>query len=75
MPYAARIEHVNQLFAAGHVIKFFTARGSTTGIDWRQVTEEQLLNWGVKYHELIMGKPFADFFIDDKATSAHVYDW
>ena len=22
---------------------------------------------GVKYHELIMGKPYGDFFIDDKA--------
>ena len=25
--------------------------------------------WGVKYHELLMGKPGADFFIDDKGVT------
>jgi hypothetical protein len=27
----------------------------------------QLELWGCKYHELIMGKPSADYYIDDKA--------
>jgi hypothetical protein len=75
LPYSERIAHVNKLFATGHVVKLFTARGSTTGIDWRHITEGQLSDWGVNYHELIMGKPFADFFIDDKATSADAYHW
>jgi hypothetical protein len=40
-----------------------------TGIDWREFTEKQLKSWGVKYHELIFGKPVADVFIDDKAIN------
>ena len=45
---------------------YWTARGTTTGLDWRKVTEEQFLKWGVKYHELKFGKPNYDLFIDDK---------
>ena len=74
-PFHDRIAVVNALHAAGHVIKLFTARGSTTGIDWRQVTEGQLRVWSVCYHELIMGKPDADIFIDDKAFHADHWDW
>ena len=74
-PYEQRIEHVNALFHAGHFIKLFTARGSTTGIDWREPTVAQLSRWGVCYHELIMGKPHADLFIDDKSIYSELYDW
>jgi hypothetical protein len=74
-PFTSRIEHVNALFTAGHTISLFTARGSTTGIDWRIVTENQLATWGVRYHTLIMGKPYADLFIDDKAIHADDYLW
>ena len=75
LPYAERIIHINDLFANGNTIKLFTARGSTTGIDWRHITERQLSDWGVNYHELILGKPFADVFVDDRATSAADYHW
>jgi len=34
------------------------------------LTKQQLEEWGVKYHELIMGKPHADYFIDDKGVNA-----
>ena len=37
------------------------------------LTKQQLDDWGVKYHELIMGKPHADFFIDDKAWPDKVF--
>jgi len=74
-PFQSRIEHINHLYEVGHTIKLFTARGSTTGIDWRQLTELQLAKWGLRYHTLIMGKPFADFFIDDKATNSEEYCW
>ena len=67
------ISRVNQLYERGHTIKIFTGRGATSGIDWREFTEEQLRSWGVKYHELIMGKPEADIFIDDRAIN--VKDW
>ena len=68
-PDQSMVDIVNKLFDEGHKIKLFTARGGTTGIDWRATTEEQMNKWGVKYHELIMGKPEADFFIDDKGVT------
>lgn len=68
-PIFNRIVIVNGLYDKGHTIKIFTARGGTTGIDWKDVTENQLRGWEVKYHELIItGKPHADYFIDDKAV-------
>jgi hypothetical protein len=74
-PFPHRVKHVNDLYAAGHTIKLFTARGSSTGIDWSDFTRDQLNQWGVKYHELILGKPHADVFIDDKAISSEDYSW
>jgi len=65
-PKASRIEMVRMLFREGHTIKIHTARGTKTGIDWRLVTQNQLNDWGVPYHELQLGKPFADIYIDDK---------
>ena len=37
------------------------------------MTESQLNSWGCKYHELIMGKPSGDVYIDDKGISDHGY--
>lgn len=68
-PFPARIAKINALYEAGHTILLQTARGSTTGIDWRTVTERQMQVWGVKYHALFFGKPTADFYIDDRAVS------
>jgi len=68
-PHYEIIVRVNDLYDSGHKILLYTARGSTTGIDWRQVTEQQLRAWGVKFHELFTGKPTADVYIDDKATN------
>lgn len=72
-PFPWAIERVNALKQAGHRILIFTARGSTTGVDWREVTERQLAQWGVSYDELILGKPTADVYVDDK--SLHVDAW
>lgn len=69
-PYPEVISRVNALYNAGHRIVLHTARGSTTGVDWRRATETQLSTWGVKYHELVFGKPRADIYIDDKAINA-----
>lgn len=65
-PNERMIRIVNQLYEWGNQIVLFTARGYVTGIDWRAVTEKQMRDWGVKYHELHMGKPNADFYVDDK---------
>lgn len=68
-PFAGRIAKVNALHEAGHTIYLQTARGSTTGIDWRDVTELQMKQWGVRYHLLFLGKPTADIYVDDRAVS------
>ena len=66
-PIEERIKVLNSLYEKGHKIVLFTARGTVTGIDHRALTEAQLKQWGVDYHELYMGKPFYDIFVDDKA--------
>ena len=66
-PVTATIGLVNALFDAGHRIVLHTARGSLSGIDWREMTVAQLVAAGVKYHDLLFNKPAADFYIDDRA--------
>ena len=51
----------------GDKIVIWTTRGSTSGKNWRDVTAQQLKDWGVKYHELIMGKPSYDVLVCDKS--------
>ena len=72
-PFADRISHVNKLFEEGHTILIFTARGATSKRDLRDFTLGQLSVWGVKFHELITGKPHFDLLIDDKAKFAETY--
>lgn len=70
-PIPQRIDAVNALFDEGHIIFIDTARGSMTGEDWYELTEQQLEAWGVKFHELRVGqKLYADCYVDDKAASA-----
>ena len=73
-PILHRIEVINNLKKQGHHIIFFTARGSTTGLDWKDLTERQLEEWGIKYDELVLGKPEADIFIDDKSFGDYKLD-
>ena len=68
-PFLDRIASFNKLYNEGHIIVYYTARGTETGTDWREVTEKQFRQWGVKYHDLIFGKPSADFYIDDKGVT------
>ncbi len=68
-PRPVTIAAVNSLYDAGHTILLFTARGSVSGIDWSDVTQRQLSSWGVKHHELVFGKPAADFYVDDRNLS------
>ena len=70
-PFPDRISIINQLYDEGNTIVYWTARGTGSGIDWREVTENQFKNWGVKYHELEFGKPMYDLFIDDKGKNAN----
>ena len=65
-PNREMIQAINKLYAMGNRIVLLTARGYVTGIDWRDITEKQLKEWGLCYHELHFGKPNADYYIDDK---------
>ncbi len=72
-PSESVILKVNKLFNEGNTIYFYTARGATTGINWREITEKQLNKWNVKYHKIFFGKPTADVYIDDKCIN--IRDW
>ena len=69
VPIFELINRFNRYFDEGHHVVYWTARGSGSGIDWRELTEQQLKTWGVRYHELRFGKPSYDIFIDDKAIN------
>lgn len=77
VPIEERIEVVNRLYDEGNYIIYFTARGmgtcngdlSKVNKMWYNFTLSQLKNWNCKFHELQLGKPNADFFVDDKGIS------
>ena len=69
-PYKDRVKTINKLHREGNEIILFTARGTTTDIDWEILTKKQLLEWNVLYDQLIFGKPEADIYIDDKAKDS-----
>ena len=67
LPIFSNIDKINKLFEEGHKITYYTARGTVTGIDWHDVTIQQLNKWGCKYHNLNIGnKPDYDLLICDK---------
>jgi len=68
-----RIEKINKLYDEGNTIVYWTARGTGSGLDWREVTERQLASWGAKYHELHLRKPIYDLFICDKAINSEKF--
>jgi hypothetical protein len=87
--YYDRIEKINKLYDEGHIIIYHTARGHGPVTnpegrfdgdtiqqcykDWFTYTEQQLLDWGCRYTELIMGKYSGDVYIDDKAINSDVF--
>lgn len=63
---------INKLYDEGWKIVYWTARGSVSGTDYYEYTENQLKEWGCKFHELVTGtspnpKPHFDLIIDDKS--------
>ena len=68
-PIFERIKIINNLYL-NHTIVIYTARGSKSKIDYSELTLSQLKDWGVKFHELDIGKkPVFDLLIDDRAMS------
>ena len=72
------IDIINQLYDSGHTIKLFTSRGMSmykgdlyiVHDELYEFTYNQMKEFGVKFHELILGKPAYDFIIDDKAINS-----
>ena len=87
-PRQAMIDLLNRLHAGGHRIILHTSRFMGRAKNdpaeaeriGREFTEQQLAGWGVRYHELWMGKPRYDYVIDDRsvfynADTAHIEEW
>ena len=76
-PIQSVINKINLLYEEGHYIILFTARNMKTfngDINKiHEVTKPILEKWlqdnGVRYNELIFGKPFCDVYVDDKNLS------
>jgi CMP-N,N'-diacetyllegionaminic acid synthase len=74
-PDKEAIKIINNLFRAGHKIKIFTARYMGRNNDniikahkaGYKKTLTQLKKWNLNFHNLILGKPTFDIFVDDKA--------
>ena len=66
-PIPENIDKINKLYDEGNTIVNWTARGSRKQIDWTELTAKQLDEWGAKYNELRVDKPFYDLFIEDKS--------
>ena len=67
IPNTENIAKINKLYDEGHHIKYWTARGAFSGIDYFQLTKNQLKKWDCKHHELSVGeKPDYDLLICDK---------
>jgi capsule biosynthesis phosphatase len=77
LPNTPVIEKVNFWKSQGARIIIFTARRMLTHkgdlakieADVGDITRNWLKEHGVQYDELIFGKPYADFYIDDKAVN------
>lgn len=69
-PLDKAIESVNKLFDEGHTIIIYSAR---TWMEY-EMTVDWLSKYGFKYHQLILGKPIGDVWIDDRALTYNGWD-
>ena len=59
------IKRINAAYAAGHTVLMYTGRNW----DCYRQTKQQLESVGVKYHELVMGKPSGIYVDKDSVRS------
>lgn len=64
------IKKINALYKKGHTIIIWTGRHW----DKLQLTVEQLETSGLNYTTLLMAKPAADFYIDDKSMKPEEFN-
>ena len=75
IPIKKNISAINDLYKKNHTIILYTSRfmGKKNGIINEvykigyKFTYDQVTSWGLKFHELLMGKPEYDIIIDDKS--------
>jgi uncharacterized HAD superfamily protein len=69
-PLRGAKEGLSKIYDAGHTVVIWTARG------WEQyrITKDWLDRHGFKYHQILMGKPIASLFIDDRARRFEGWD-
>lgn len=65
-PKSEAVDVINKLYDAGNTIIIYSAR---TWVEY-EMTVDWLQRYGVKYHQLFMGKPIGDVWIDDRAITA-----
>ena len=78
LPIRDIIDKINKLYDDGHTIIYLTARGmgrhknnaDLARKEFYEFTEIQLSLWGCKYHQLFLGKPSGDYYIDDKGVNS-----
>ena len=73
-PIYKAIRTINNLYDNGHIIKIFTARYMGRNKDKIKNSKniylkikKQIDSWGLKYNKLIISKPSADIYVDDKS--------
>jgi len=77
-PIEKNVKFCNEAYKIGHKIILHTARGmlSKNG-DYNKIEAQRpyivdiLSKLGILYHDLILMKPYADLYIDDKSIPAH----
>lgn len=77
-PNQTVVDLVNSLYENGNKIVIYTARGmsqfkgnvSLVYSELYSKTIQQLNSWGLKYHQLVMGKIHYDLLIDDKVLNS-----
>jgi len=79
IPIQSKIEKINKLYDEGNHIIYSTARGMgrfkgsriLSYENFYDLTYSQLKSWGCKFHELHLGKPSGDYYIDDKGMNSN----
>ena len=81
IPYQERINIINARYDAGDYIVYCTARGMASTNNnvqeayskYYELTKGQLERWGAKHHELFLGKPSGDLYIDDRGMHCDTF--
>ena len=65
-PIIERINKVNKLKEEGNYITIWTARGSNSGLDYTELTKNQLNAWNINYDKLVLGKQTTEWNVENQ---------